>query len=81
MSILEGQARTFRTFLYWLRLSGLDSLLEREDLFTVMAPTEQAFDQMEASFPGVQAQLVRDADSLRAFLLYHIIGGKQSVET
>ncbi|MGB0647739.1 MAG: fasciclin domain-containing protein, partial [Bradymonadia bacterium] len=80
LSLIEREERRFRTLLHWLRISGLDSLLDREDDYTLFAPTETAFDRMEANFPGFQAELVQDDDRLREFILHHLIDGKRSTD-
>ena len=79
-NLISREERRFRTLLHWLRISGLDNLLDREDDYTIFAPTENAFDRMEAQFPGFQAELVQDPDRLRNFLLHHVIEGVQNTE-
>jgi transforming growth factor-beta-induced protein len=79
-NVINREERRFRTLLHWLRISGLDNLLDREDDYTIFAPTETAFDLMEAQFPGFQAELVQDPERLRTFLLHHVVEGVQSTD-
>jgi len=57
--------------------AGLVDALRGDDPLTVFAPTDAAFDALEASQPGIIESLLADLDTLRAILLYHVAAGRQ----
>ena len=60
-----------------LAVAGLDDVLaDEEESFTVFAPTDAAFDALEASAPGIIAELLANPDGeLANVLLYHVVNG------
>ena len=60
-----------------LAAAGLDDVLaDEEESFTVFAPTDAAFDALEASSPGIIAELLANPDGeLANVLLYHVVNG------
>ena len=60
--------------------AGLDDDLAGEGPFTVFAPTDAAFDALEASAPGTIAALLADTAQLQAVLLYHVLGASVAAD-
>lgn len=66
-------AGQFETLLTAARAAGLVETLQGEGLFTVFAPTDEAFAQLPA---GALDALLADREQLRAVLLYHVVPGR-----
>ena len=66
----------FATFNSNLQQTELSQTIEREELLTVLAPTEQAF----AALSPTVRQKLSDPDTLEKVLQYHIIKGEISEE-
>ena len=71
---LAVEAGQFSTLIAAIDAAGLNETLEGEGPFTVLAPTDAAF---EAAFEalGITAEeLLADTDTLTEILLYHVLG-------
>lgn len=66
------QAGTFNTLLTALDKAGLTETLSGEGPFTVFAPTDDAFDALEAD---VLDKLLNDRERLASVLKYHVLAG------
>ena len=66
------QAGTFNTLLTALDKAGLTETLSGDGPFTVFAPTDDAFDELEAD---VLDKLLDDRERLTAVLKYHVLAG------
>jgi uncharacterized surface protein with fasciclin (FAS1) repeats len=56
--------------------AGLDGALSGEGPFTVFAPTDEAFDAVEAAAPGTLAALLADpSGALTQILQHHVVAG------
>jgi transforming growth factor-beta-induced protein len=64
----------FSTLVTLLEATDLDAALaDRDAELTVLAPTNPAFDALEAQNPGILDQLANDPETLRSVLLYHVL--------
>ena len=63
----------FTTFYSWLERADLITVLQGEGPFTVFAPVNDGFLTLP---PGTVDFLLLDANTMRAVLLYHMVGGK-----
>lgn len=70
---LERDGR-FTTLLAALEIAGLKDTLATGGVFTVLAPTDDAFAALP---PGTVESLVTNVPALQNVLLYHVLGGKQ----
>jgi transforming growth factor-beta-induced protein len=70
---LDGR---FTTLLFALEATGLDAELKQAGPFTLLAPTDDAFDALPE---GALAALVADKDALAKVLLYHVLSGGRSI--
>jgi uncharacterized surface protein with fasciclin (FAS1) repeats len=68
-------AGLFNTLLAALDAAGLTTALEGTGPFTVFAPTDDAFADMD---PEVLSDLIADTELLTAVLLYHVVSGEFS---
>ena len=69
-------AGSFTTLVAALQATGLDAALKTEGPFTVFAPTDDAFNALEASNPGILSFLLGNTDKLAEILKYHVVSGK-----
>jgi uncharacterized surface protein with fasciclin (FAS1) repeats len=69
-------AGSFSTLVTALQATGLDAALRTPGPFTVFAPTDAAFDALEAANPGLLADLLANPDELANILKYHVVAGK-----
>ena len=72
---LVGDSVTFSTLTAALKATGLDVTLGGKDVFTLFAPTDEAFDKLPAGMLG-KLMLPENKEKLRALLLYHVVPGK-----
>ena len=63
----------FSTLVTALEATGLDSTLAGAGPFTVFAPTNDAFDDLD---PDLLSALLADTDALTQVLLYHVLNGE-----
>ena len=68
----EG-AGHFTTLTKALQTAGLTETLKGSGPFTVLAPTDEAFEQLP---PGTLDSLMKDPAKLKDLLLYHVVSGK-----
>jgi uncharacterized surface protein with fasciclin (FAS1) repeats len=66
------QAGLFNTLITALQATDLEETLSTAGPFTVLAPTDQAFDQLPQ---GELDALLQDPHKLKQILLYHVISG------
>ena len=71
--IVTNDPDNFTTLLAALQAAGLDDDLSESGTYTVFAPTDEAFEALEAANPGILATLLSDPDALSDVLLYHVI--------
>jgi len=71
-------SKKFPTLVAALKAAGLVDALKGKGPFTVFAPTEEAFQKLEKSKPGIIATLLKpeNKDKLVAVLKYHVVSGK-----
>ena len=62
-------------FLAAIEAAGLSDILETNGPFTLFAPSDRAFAKLP---PGTVDALLRDPESLRAILMYHLVAGHVS---
>jgi uncharacterized surface protein with fasciclin (FAS1) repeats len=72
---LERDGR-FTTLLAALDIAGLKSTVATGGVFTVFAPTDDAFAALP---PGTVESLVTNVPALQNILLYHVLGGRESL--
>ncbi len=70
---LLANEHRFNTLASLLKQAGLDSMLEGSEVFTVLAPTDAAFDKLSQ---GAMQKLTKNPDLLKKLLLYHILRGR-----
>lgn len=70
---LERDGR-FTTLLAALDIAGLKSTVANGGVFTVFAPTDDAFAALP---PGTVESLVTNVPALQNILLYHVLGGRE----
>ncbi|WP_197080335.1 fasciclin domain-containing protein [Methanosarcina siciliae] len=69
--------RNFTTFVELLNVAGLEPLLAEEGIYTVFAPTNEAFDELpENAVPALE----NNTGELEKILTYHIVDGKILME-
>lgn len=66
------QAESFNTLLSAIATAGLTETLQSADIFTVLAPTDDAFAKLP---PGTLATLLQDLPKLQKILSYHVLFG------
>jgi uncharacterized surface protein with fasciclin (FAS1) repeats len=66
----------FSTLVAAVQAAGLEDALRSEGPYTVLAPTDAAFARLPE---GKVEALLADTDALKAVLLYHVIGGNNSL--
>jgi uncharacterized surface protein with fasciclin (FAS1) repeats len=78
LPILETAAEngSLETLLKLLKLSGLDSVLQGDGPFTLLAPDDSAFAQLQ---PKQLEKLMSDKEYLKAVLSKHIVAGHRVV--
>jgi uncharacterized surface protein with fasciclin (FAS1) repeats len=76
VDLLQADGR-FTTLLGALEATGLDEALMGEGPFTVLAPTDDAFADLD---PDALSALVADPEALKAVLLYHVVAGDRSLD-
>lgn len=72
---LERDGR-FTTLLTALEVAGLKGTVATGGTFTVFAPTDEAFAALP---PGTVDSLVTNVPALQNILLYHVLGGRESL--
>jgi uncharacterized surface protein with fasciclin (FAS1) repeats len=72
---LERDGR-FTTLLTALEVAGLKDTVATGGVFTVFAPTDEAFAALP---PGTVESLVTNVPALQNILLYHVLGGRESL--
>jgi len=69
--------RNFTTFVELLNVAGLEPLLAKEGIYTVFAPTNEAFDELpENAIPALE----NNTRELEKVLTYHVVAGKILME-
>lgn len=71
-------AGSFKTLAAALKAADLVSTLKGAGPFTVFAPTDEAFERLEKSKPGILATLLKpeNREKLAGILTYHVVPGK-----
>lgn len=70
--------RNFTIFVELLNVAGLEPLLAEEGIYTVFAPTNEAFDELpENAIPALE----NNTRELEKVLTYHIVDGKILMES
>jgi uncharacterized surface protein with fasciclin (FAS1) repeats len=70
---LAIEAGQFSTLVAAIEAAGLVETLEDEGPFTVLAPTNQAFDDAFAALGITAEELLADTETLTAILTYHVL--------
>jgi transforming growth factor-beta-induced protein len=70
IAVADGR---FKTLVAAVTASGLVDTLKGKGPFTVLAPTDDAFNKLPA---GTVPGLLKDVPALKNILLYHVIGAK-----
>lgn len=65
-------AGSFKTLIWAIEAAGLVETLKTPGPYTVLAPTDEAFDKLPA---GTLDKLQQDLPKLRRILLYHVVPG------
>ena len=75
LTTVIADSATFSTLTKALKAAELDVVLGGKDMFTVFAPTDEAFGKLPE---GTLAKLLlpENKDKLRMLLLYHVVAGK-----
>jgi uncharacterized surface protein with fasciclin (FAS1) repeats len=60
-----------------LRATGLYDVLDGKGQYTVFAPTDAAFAELEDKNPGITETLLKNPDLLTEVLLYHVTEGRR----
>jgi len=71
---LAVEAGQFSTLIAAVDAAGLTGTLEGEGPFTVLAPTDAAFDAAFEALGITAEELLADTDTLTEILLYHVLG-------
>lgn len=71
-------AGSFKTLVAAVQAAGLVETLKGKGPFTVFAPTDEAFQKLEAAKPGTLASLLKPENkkTLAGILTYHVLPGK-----
>jgi transforming growth factor-beta-induced protein len=69
----------FGTLISLVKLAGLDSALDQPGLFTIFAPTDEAFNSLGAETLE-SLQKPENKDKLASILKYHVVSGKNSFD-
>ncbi|MGB1254081.1 MAG: fasciclin domain-containing protein [Candidatus Promineifilaceae bacterium] len=77
MDVLEADGR-FTTYIGALEQTGLDQMIKYNGSFTLLAPTDAAFNRMSAEDRGV---MFSNTNTLRQTLLHHMLLSKWRTET
>ena len=72
---LISDSVSFTTLKAALKASELDVVLGQKGVYTVFAPTDEAFDKLPAGTLG-KLMLPENKEKLRSLLLYHVIPGQ-----
>lgn len=72
---LVSDSVTFSTLKAALKAAELDVTLGGKEIFTIFAPTDEAFDKLPVGMLG-KLMLPENKEKLRSLLLYHVIPGK-----
>lgn len=72
---LVADSVTFTTLKAALKASELDVALGEKGVFTLFAPTDEAFDKLPAGTLG-KLMLPENKEKLRSLLLYHVVPGQ-----
>jgi uncharacterized surface protein with fasciclin (FAS1) repeats len=80
VQILSQSQQNHEKILMALRLSGLVPELQKVGPYTLLAPTDEAFDKLP---PGTFERLMLPANlqQLRALLMYHLLNGRIPLKT
>jgi len=75
LTTVIADSATFSTLTAALKAAGLDTTLGSNDVFTIFAPTDDAFGKLP---DGTLAKLLlpENKEKLRMLLLYHVVAGK-----
>ena len=71
---LAIEAGQFSTLIAAIDAAGLSETLQGEGPFTVLAPTDAAFDAAFEALGITAEELLADTETLTAILLYHVLG-------
>jgi transforming growth factor-beta-induced protein len=71
---LAIEAGQFSTLIAAIDAAGLGETLEGEGPFTILAPTDAAFDAAFEALGITAEELLADTETLTAILLYHVLG-------
>lgn len=71
-------SKDFKTLVAAIKAAGLVEALKGNGPFTVFAPTDKAFENLEKSKPGTIAALLKPENKkmLQDILKYHVVAGK-----
>lgn len=72
---LVADSVTFTTLKAALKAAELDVTLGQKGVFTLFAPTDEAFDKLPAGTLG-KLMLPENKEKLRSLLLYHVVPGQ-----
>ena len=72
---LISDSVSFTTLKAALKATGLDVTLGQKGVYTVFAPTDEAFDKLPAGTLG-KLMLPENKEKLRSLLLYHVVPGQ-----
>ncbi len=76
LTAMIGDSLSFSTLKKALVASGLDvTLADKKGVFTIFAPTDEAFDKLPAGTLG-KLLLPQNKEKLRSLLLFHVVAGK-----
>jgi uncharacterized surface protein with fasciclin (FAS1) repeats len=75
LTTVIADSTSFSTLTKALKASGLDETLGGKDLFTVFAPTDEAFGKLPSETLD-KLMLPENKEKLRMLLLYHVVAGK-----
>lgn len=71
-------AGSFQTLVRAIQAAGLVDTLKSPGLFTVFAPTDEAFGKLPA---GTIDSLLQDIPALKQILTYHVVSGRAAIAT
>ena len=74
LTAVIADSTSFSTLTKALKQTGLDLTLGNKDVFTIFAPTDDAFGKLPAS-TLTKLMLPENKEKLRMLLLYHVIAG------
>lgn len=80
VELLASQEK-YSTLVSLVQKAGLVEALAGEDMLTVFAPSNKAFERLAMRNPDLFNAVLADADLLKAVLLYHVAPGKIDAAT